>query len=86
MRRWSDAAALPECSAHGLRKAIARRLAEAGSSAKEIASVTGHKTLAEVQRYTDAADREHLADQAFDKLSERTIPQQKVVNLSKKRG
>ncbi len=86
MRRWCDAAALPECSAHGLRKAIARRLAEAGSSAKEIASVTGHKTLAEVQRYTDAADREHLADQAFDKLSERTIPQQKVVNLSKNLG
>lgn len=29
MREWCDKAGLPECSAHSLRKAIARRLAEA---------------------------------------------------------
>lgn len=86
MRRWCDEAGLPDCSSHGLRKAIARRLAEAGASAKQIASVTGHRTLAEVQRYTDAADREQLSDDALDKLSNRTIPQQKVVNLHGKGG
>lgn len=63
-------AALPErCKAHGLRKAAARRLAEAGCSASEIASITGHKTLAEVERYTRAADQEHLARQAIQRQS-----------------
>lgn len=65
MRKWCDEAGLPQCSAHGLRKAQARRLAEAGCSAHEIASITGHKTLAEVQRYADAADQARLADAAI---------------------
>jgi integrase len=61
MRAWCDAAGLPECTPHGLRKAIARRLADAGASGHTIAAVTGHKTLSEVQRYTEAADRGRLA-------------------------
>jgi integrase len=64
-------ARLPErCKAHGLRKAAARRLAEAGCSASEIAAITGHKTLAEVERYTRAADQERLARQAIRKQVE----------------
>jgi hypothetical protein len=64
-------AGLPErCKAHGLRKAAARRLAEAGCSASEIAAITGHKTLAEVERYTRAADQERLARQAIQRQSE----------------
>jgi hypothetical protein len=47
------------------------RLAEAGASAKEIMSVTGRKTLAEVQRYADAADNELLAERAIAKLKQR---------------
>ena len=81
MRQWCDTAGLAACSAHGLRKACARRLAEAGASAHEIMSVTGHKTLAEVQRYTDAAMREGLADSAFAKLISRPNREQTVVNL-----
>jgi integrase len=50
MQRWTEDAKLPQCSAHGLRKACARRLAEAGATAHEIGAVTGHKTLALVQR------------------------------------
>lgn len=62
------AAGLPErCKAHGLRKAAARRLAEAGCTAKQIAAITGHRTLAEVERYTRAADQERLAMQAIEK-------------------
>src|SRR5450755_3734163 len=61
-------AGLPErCKAHGRRKAAARRLAEAGCSANEIAAITGHKTLAEVERYTRAADQERLARQAIQR-------------------
>ena len=60
---------LARCKAHGLRKAAARRLAEAGCTSKEIAAVTGHKTLAEVERYTRAADQERLAREAISKQS-----------------
>ena len=64
-------AGLPErCKAHGLRKAAARRLAEAGASEKQIAAITGHKTLAEVARYTKAADQTKLARQAMTKQAE----------------
>jgi integrase len=54
------------CSAHGLRKACARRLGKAGARGHDILAVTGHKTLAEVQRYTDSALREGLDDSAFE--------------------
>lgn len=65
-RGWCDAARLPaECSLHGLRKAAARRLAEAGCSAHEIAAITGHKTLKEVERYTKSAEQARLARQAM---------------------
>ena len=73
MRRWCDEAGLPQCSAHGLRKAQARRLAEAGCSAHEIAAITGHKTLAEVQRYTAAADQVRLAESAIRTVSRTRI-------------
>jgi integrase len=64
-----DAAGLDErCVTHGLRKAAARRLAEAGCSANEIAAVTGHRTLAEVQRYTKGADQRRLNRAATDRL------------------
>ena len=55
-------------SAHGLRRAIATHLAEAGASAPEIAAITGHKTLTEVTRYISDAQGSTLADAAFDKL------------------
>jgi integrase len=64
-----DEAGLPNgISAHGLRKATARRLADLGCTAHQIAAVTGHATLAEVQRYTKAADRKRLAGEAMKKL------------------
>ena len=50
---------------HGLRKACARRLAEAGCSVKVIAAITGHASLREVQRYTDAAEQRMLAEQGM---------------------
>ena len=65
-------AGLDGCSAHGLRKAAARRLAEAGCSAHEIASITGHASLREIARYTEAADRRKLAVSAMAKIKIRT--------------
>jgi integrase len=68
------AAGLPDrCVLHGLRKAAARRLAEAGCTEKEIAAVTGHTTLKEVARYTRAADQRRLAAGAVAKLTEQKL-------------
>jgi integrase len=72
-RECVEDAELPKgCAPHGLRKAAARRLAEAGCTAHEIMSFTGHTTLKEVQRYTAAADRRQLADSAAAKIGRRT--------------
>ncbi|HEY5827571.1 MAG TPA: tyrosine-type recombinase/integrase [Hyphomicrobiaceae bacterium] len=62
-------AGLPDrCVTHGLRKAAARRLAEAGCSANEIAAITGHASLEEVARYTKAAEQKKLARSAIGRL------------------
>ncbi len=55
-------------SPHGLRKAAARRFAEAGCSANQIASYTGHASLREVARYTAAADQLRMAVGAMERL------------------
>src|SRR5262249_2861774 len=67
-REWCDAAGLPKrCTAHGLRKAACRRLAEAGCSANEIMAMSGHATMKELVRYTKAADQARLARNALAK-------------------
>ncbi|HEX9768462.1 MAG TPA: tyrosine-type recombinase/integrase [Kiloniellales bacterium] len=53
---------------HGLRYAVAAALAESGSTVGEIAAVTGHRTLAMVQRYSDGAEQKRLAGAAIAKL------------------
>lgn len=60
-----DEAGLKHCSAHGLRKAAARRLAENDRSGHQIMAITGHTTLKEVDRYTRAVNQRKLAGQAF---------------------
>ncbi len=67
-RQWRNDAGLPHCTAHGLRKATATRLAERGATAHEIMSITGSRTLEEVERYTRAAQHSKLADVAMKKL------------------
>jgi len=53
--------------AQGPRRGILRR-AEAGCTAHEIASIAGHKTLKEVERYTKAADQTRLAVSAMGRV------------------
>ncbi len=66
--QWCRAASIPSgYSFHGLRKAACRRLAEAGCSASEIMAISGHKSLAECQRYVDAASQVKLAEQAISR-------------------
>jgi integrase len=55
----------PMCTAHGLRKAALRRLAENSATTKGIAAVSGHRTLKEVERYTAKANQTRLAAAAM---------------------
>lgn len=57
-------------------------MAESGATAPEIMSITGHKTLAEVQRYIAEANRELMADAAMNKLMARPNGKQTVVGLA----
>jgi integrase len=66
-----DSAELPKrCVLHGLRKAAARRLAEAGATPHQIAAVTGHRSLEEIERYTKMAAQKGLAADAIRKIGE----------------
>jgi integrase len=62
-------AGLPDhCVTHGLRKAAARRLADAGCTPHQIMAITGHRSLKEVTRYTRAAEQRGLAQAAMAQL------------------
>jgi len=61
-------AGLPDgLSAHGLRKAACRRLAEVGCTGPQIMAISGQKNLKEVQAYIQAADSLALAREALKK-------------------
>src|SRR5262249_34131025 len=69
-RNWCNAARLPKhCTAHGLRKAACRRLAEAGCSGNEIMAISGHATLKELVRYTKDANQARLARNAMTRTT-----------------
>jgi integrase len=58
------------CSLQCLQGTNATRLANNGAPIHEIMSVTGHKTLSEVQRYTKAAGQRRLAIGAINKFAD----------------
>jgi integrase len=73
-RSWCDAAGLPQhCVFHGLRKSACTRLADAGCTAHEIAAISGHKTLKEVERYTKGADQARLARAAMERIGNESV-------------
>ena len=66
--KWATEAGVPaHCRMHGLKKGGMRRLAEAGGTAHELMAISGHRTLREVQRYTEDANRKLLADTGMAK-------------------
>ncbi|MCD0421759.1 tyrosine-type recombinase/integrase [Rubrivivax sp. JA1024] len=67
-----DEAELPQCSAHGLRKAAAVLHALHGATAPELMAWFGWKTIGEAQRYIEEANRIKLAESAGAKLISRT--------------
>ncbi|MBS0535370.1 MAG: tyrosine-type recombinase/integrase [Proteobacteria bacterium] len=71
-RDWCSEVGLPVgLSAHGLRKAACRRLAEAGCSANQIMAVSGHRSLSEAEKYVRAADQIRLARAAMAIVTQR---------------
>ena len=73
-RKWCDDAQMPaHCVFHGLRKAALTRLADAGCSVHEIAAISGHKSLKEIQRYTSAADQARLARAALERMGNKSV-------------
>jgi enterobacteria phage integrase len=70
MRAAAAAGLPPSCKPHGLRKAMMRRLAEADCTVKQIQSISGHRSLREIQRYTERASRSALSRTAMDKLGD----------------
>lgn len=67
-------AGISHCSPHGLRKAVSRRLAEAGATALEGRAVTGHKTDRMFAYYAESADKEALAGVAIGKMMANRLP------------
>ncbi|OYW52363.1 MAG: hypothetical protein B7Y80_19605 [Hyphomicrobium sp. 32-62-53] len=63
-----DAIGLDHLHFHGLRKTTAKALAEAGATSKEIAAITGHRTLSMVELYTEQAEQKKLAKSVISKL------------------
>ncbi len=68
LREAAHSAGLPsDSSPHGLRKAACRRLAQAGCSAHEIMSITGHTDIRQVETYCRDAEQGRLARGAMHK-------------------
>jgi len=65
-RVWCEEAGVdPKCSFHGLRKAAAARMAEAGCTPHQIMAVLGHTTHQQAATYTAKAERAGLATDAL---------------------
>jgi hypothetical protein len=58
------------------------RLSNAGCSTDQIKSITGHKSLSEVARYTAAADQERLAGQAVNAQIGRSVNRKRPTSQS----
>lgn len=82
-------AGLPHCTAHGLRKAAARRMAEGGMSGDIIKAVTGHTDLKQVSVYTAAANQTALAEMGAKAIAgkkSRTNSVQPIRKVGQRKG
>jgi integrase len=70
MREWCDQAGLPQCSAHGLRKASAVAMAESGVTAPEMCAVFGWGKLETAEIYIREANASRMSTNAFARLEE----------------
>jgi integrase/recombinase XerD len=71
-REWCNAAGLPHCSAHGVRKAAATDLMNNNGTGGEIMTFLAHATVQQADPYVRRADRRALAASASEKIRART--------------
>ncbi len=91
-RDWcNEAGILKGYSAHGLRKAACRRLAEAGCSASQIMAISGHRSMGEAEKYVRGVNQLKLARAAMRRTYSESEagtrigkPISRVANLEKK--
>jgi len=69
VRKWCDAAGLPEKSSHGIRKAMAELMAEAGATQHQIMSVMAHTEARTSEIYTAGVQRRALAESGISALA-----------------
>lgn len=67
MRQWCNDADLPECSSHGLRKASATILAEAGTTEHQLMAIFGWSDSKMAQHYTKATQSKRIIDAGFER-------------------
>lgn len=81
MRKRCDRAGLPDCSAHGLRKAGAAIAAENGATERQLMAIFGWSTMKEAARYTRAARQKVLAASGMKLLVEGANKTAEVVDF-----
>jgi len=70
---------------HGLRKAMGRRLAEAGCTPHEIMSCLGHEDIKQAMTYSKHYDRARAADSATGKLEKMGAPDPVVFRMNRRK-
>lgn len=68
-REWCDSAGLPQCTAHGLKKAGATIAAENGATTRQLMAMFDWSTISQAEVYTRAADQKRLAGEAMGLIS-----------------
>lgn len=68
MRKWCDEAGLKKCTAHGLRKACARRLSDAGATEQQLAAVMAYSDTTPPHSIIGMGNRAGLSDDAIGRL------------------
>lgn len=81
-RNRCDEAALPHCTAHGLRKAGATIAADEGASDRELMALYDWTSVAQANVYTAAVNRKRLAEKTAQHIAAGSEREQKVSHLS----
>ena len=64
-KKWATKAGIPHCTTHGLRSAMAVKLAHLGATDQMIAAWLAHNGTAEVHTYTKNVEREKLVESSM---------------------
>ena len=67
-KKWATKAGIPHCTTHGLRSAMAVKLAHLGATDQMIAAWLAHNGTGEVHTYTKNVEREKLVESAMQLL------------------